>query len=100
MPGVAHRPAGPAIGVLVALSRAAPAAAKRLPDLTLSRVGEVPAWHGKSLDQTGQGYGSPTAHSCTYSTCDSFVPHVRPPARTFPKGPKSPSARGTNRTYS
>ena len=100
MAGVAHRAAGPAIGVLVALSLAAPAAAKRLPDLTLSRVGQVPAWHGKSLDQTGQGYGSPTEQSCTDSTCDSFVLHVRLPAGTFPKGPKSPAPRGTTRTYS
>ncbi len=82
------------------MSLAAPAAATTLPDRTIKRTGQVVTWHGKSPDQTGQGYGPPTEQSCTPSTCDSFVLHVRLPSGVFSKSPKNPSPPGIVRTYS
>ena len=83
--------------VLASLCLTSSAAAATLGNRTLAKPGQVVTWHGKSPDPTGQGYGPPTEQSCTPSTCDSFVLHVKLPARTFPKGPKNPSPPGIAR---
>jgi len=69
---------------LALLAYAAPAAARALPDQTISKPDQVTAWRGSSPDPTGQGYGPPTEQTCTPMTCDSFLLHVNLPAGTFP----------------
>jgi len=85
---------------LASLCACSTAAATTLKDRTLSRSGRAVTWHGASADPTGQGYGPPTEQSCTPSTCDSFVLHLKLPAGTFTKDPKTPSPPGLTRTYS
>jgi hypothetical protein len=100
MAGVGSRAAGIGAVVLLSLSCATTAVASTLPDRSITKAGQVARWHGKSPDQTGQGYGPPTEQSCTTTTCDSFILHVKLAPGTFPKGAKSPSSPGIARTYS
>src|SRR3954447_19401806 len=75
----------------------ASAGAATLPDQTLSTPAQVLHWQGKSTDPTGQGYGPPTAQTCTTDTCDSFLLKVDLPAGTFKYGPKNPVPDGVTR---
>src|SRR4051812_28812730 len=88
---------GAIVGALAALACASPAAAATLPDQTISSTGQVVSWHGTSTDPTGQGYGPPTEQTCTPSTCDSFLLHVRLAPGTFSKEARQPTLPGIER---
>jgi hypothetical protein len=76
---------------------AAPASAATLPDRTLTSSDQVVTWNGKTTDPTGQGYGPPTAQTCTPDTCDSFLLKVDVPAGTFKHAAKNPAPDGVTR---
>jgi hypothetical protein len=82
---------------LTLTAAAAPASAATLPDQTLSKTDQVVRWHGTSTDPTGQGYGPPTAQTCTEETCDSFLLHIDLPSGTFKYGRKDPAPDGVSR---
>src|SRR4051794_28912831 len=87
-------------GLLAAFALVAvvsPASAATLPDQTLNKADQVVKWQGKTLDQTGQGYGPPTAETCTPDTCDSFVLKIDLPAGTFKNQSKNPAPDGVTR---
>src|SRR4051794_6163897 len=85
------------VAALLLVALAAPAFAATLPDQTLGAADQVLRWQGKSLDQTGQGYGPPTAATCTPDTCDSFLLKIDLPEGTFKYGPKNPVPDGVTR---
>src|SRR5436305_2609484 len=82
---------------VAALALAQTAMAADLPQQTLRAPSQTVRWSGKSLDQTGQGYGPPVEESCTTDTCDTLTLKVDLPPGTFPKGPLSPAPAGTQR---
>ncbi|MEA2272852.1 MAG: hypothetical protein QOI98_1560 [Solirubrobacteraceae bacterium] len=87
------------LAALAAGSWASSASAGALPNATLSGAGQVVSWHGKSTDPTGQGYGLPTQHACSASTCDSFILKIDLPAGSFPKAPLDPTPPGITRIH-
>src|SRR3954467_7664357 len=85
-------------GALLTLALAAPAArAATLPDQSLTSAHHAVAWSRRPTDPTGQGYGPPTAQTCTTDTCDSFLLKVDLPAGTFKYGRKDPTPDGVMR---
>jgi len=84
-----------AVAATLALAPAALAA--DLPQQTLHSAKQTIHWKGKSLDQTGQGYGPPTEQSCTTDTCDTLTIKIDLPAGTFPKGPVKDAPAGISR---
>jgi hypothetical protein len=88
----------PVLAVLV-VAAAAPAAAlgADLPAQTLRSGGQTITWHGQSADPTGQGYGPPTAQTCTSDTCDTLMLDVELPPGSLPKGPRDPAPQGMSR---
>src|SRR5947209_272967 len=90
------------LAVLLAAScliAAAPASATSLRAQTLKSASQTIRWHGKSTDPTGQGYGPPTAQTCTSDTCDSFELKIDLPAGIFKNGPKDPAPQGVTRLH-
>src|SRR3954464_12719899 len=85
------------LAALALLIVPASASAATLPDQTLKSADQVLRWQGKSTDPTGQGYGPPTAQTCTEETCDSFLLHIDLPAGTFEYGRKDPTPDGVTR---
>src|SRR3954451_5769105 len=87
----------PLVAACALLILAAPASAATLPDQSLKSADQVLHWQGKSSDPTGQGYGPPTALTCTEQTCDSFLLKIDLPAGTFKYGRKDPTPDGVTR---
>lgn len=88
------------VAVLALLAAAVPASAQTFSDHVLERADQVLSWHGRSADPTGQGYGPPTAQTCTEQTCDTFMLHVALPPGTFTHSPKDPAPDGVKRLHS
>jgi hypothetical protein len=88
-----------AAALLAGLLLAPAAGAENLPAAEMTSASQVVKWSGTNPDPTGQGFGPPTAQTCTSSTCDSFLLTIDLPPRTFPKRPLAPTVDGTTRLY-
>lgn len=82
---------------LLLLATAAPASAQTFGDQILSSPDQVIHWQGKTTDPTGQGYGPPTAQTCTDTTCDTFILKIDLPPGTFKHAAKNPAPDGVTR---
>jgi hypothetical protein len=97
--GIEHCAGAICAVALTALLLATPSAAATLPNAELASTSQVLSWSGANPDPTGQGFGPPSAQSCTPSTCDSFLLALNLPAGSFPKSPQHPAPAGTTRLY-